>query len=203
MIRETVVTTLSAEGRPHIAPLGLIEEGERWIAAPFAPSTTMDNLRAVPQLVASHTDDVRVIAGCLTGRRDWPLESCAHVIVPRLSAALTHEEMVVESVRADPVRPRFVCRVVHHATHAPFAGFNRAQAAVIEAAILVSRLHMLEPDKVRREMAYLRIAVDKTAGERERTAWDWLSAWVDAFYAASRATAAAGAQEASQGGGAA
>jgi len=35
---------------------------------------------------------------------------------------------------------------VHRASHAPFVGFNRAQAAVIEAAILVSRLRMLRRD---------------------------------------------------------
>ncbi len=45
---------------------------------------------------------------------------------------------------------------------------------MIEAAILVSRLHMLPEDKVTREIDYLRVAVDKTAGPREREAWDWL-----------------------------
>ena len=52
--------------------LGLIAEGDDWIVAPFRPSTTLDNLMAVPFATASHTDDVRVFAGCLTGRHDWP-----------------------------------------------------------------------------------------------------------------------------------
>ena len=47
-------------------------------------------------------------------------------------------------------------------------------AAVLEAAILVSRLHMLEQDKIEREIEYLCIAVTKTAGPREQQAWDWL-----------------------------
>jgi len=51
---------------------------------------------------------------------------------------------------------------------AHFSGFNRAQAAVIEAAILVSRLNMLPQEKIDAEMAYLRIAVEKTAG---RASW--------------------------------
>ena len=38
--------------------------------------------------------------------------------------------------------------MVHAASHAPFQGFNRAQAAVIEAAILASRLHMLPREKI-------------------------------------------------------
>ena len=68
MIRETIVSTVDAAGRVHIAPLGIIADGDGWILAPFRPSTTLDNLRAVPFAVASHTDDVRVFAGCLTGR---------------------------------------------------------------------------------------------------------------------------------------
>ena len=71
-IVETIVTTTNAKGEPHIAPLGLIEDGDNWIIAPFRPSRTLDNLNEVPYAVASHTDDVRVFAGCVTGRKDWP-----------------------------------------------------------------------------------------------------------------------------------
>ena len=38
MIRETIVTTVDAAGAVHIAPLGLIAEGEHWVIAPFRPS---------------------------------------------------------------------------------------------------------------------------------------------------------------------
>ncbi|MFM9161648.1 MAG: DUF447 domain-containing protein, partial [Methylocystis sp.] len=41
LIHECVVTTLTQTGKPHIAPLGLIEDGENWIIAPFRPSTTL------------------------------------------------------------------------------------------------------------------------------------------------------------------
>ena len=56
----------------------------------------------------------------------------------------------------------------------PFIGYNRAQAAVLEAAILSTRLHMLEPDKILTEMRYHAIAIAKTAGPAEREAWDWI-----------------------------
>jgi len=174
MIRETIVTTLSADGVPYIAPFGLIAAAGGWLIAPFYPSATLENLRAVPFAVANHTDDVRVFAGCLTGRRDWPLVASDRVPVPRLAASLAHAEMEVVSVTEDAQRPRFLCRVVHEATHAPFRGHNRAQAAVIEAAILVSRLGMLPREKIERELAYLEIAIGKTAGEAEREAWGWL-----------------------------
>ncbi|MDH3472398.1 MAG: DUF447 family protein [Rhodospirillales bacterium] len=174
MIRETIVTTMAQDGRVHIAPIGIIQDGDGWIIAPFRPSATLDNLHTNPHAVANYTDDVLVFAGCLTGRRDWPLRPAAKVPGSVLEQSLAHAELAVERVTEDEQRPRFHCRVVHEETHGPFKGFNRAQAAVIEAAILVSRLHMLPWEKVEREIAYLEIAIGKTAGPREQQAWDWL-----------------------------
>ncbi len=174
MIRESIVVTVNAFGEPHIAPLGLIAEGEEWILAPFHPSTTLDNLRQAPFAVANFTDDVRVFAGCLTGRRDWPLTPAAVVAAPRLATSLSHLELVVIEVREHELRPRFVCRVAHRASRAPFQGFNRAQAAVIEGAVLVSRLHLLPRAEIEADFARLEIIVGKTAGPAEAEAWTWL-----------------------------
>ena len=173
-IVETILTTTDAHGSVHIAPLGLIAEGDGWVIAPFRPSRTLDNLTAHPFAVASHTEDVRVFAGCLTGRREWPLVPADKIAGARLADATSHWELAVERVDADPVRPRFVTRVVHTGQHRAWAGFNRAQAAVLEAAVLVSRLHMLPPEKVEAEVAYLTIAIEKTAGPHEAEAWGWL-----------------------------
>ena len=84
--------------------------------------------------------------------------------MPRLADALAHAELAVTRITEDAQRPRFHCRVVRLDSHAPFGGFNRAQAAVIEAAILVSRLHMLPREKIESEMAYLEIAVGQDRG---------------------------------------
>ncbi|MFC3206610.1 DUF447 domain-containing protein [Aquamicrobium soli] len=173
-IRECIVTTVDRQRKAHIAPLGIIAEKDGWVIAPFRPSTTLDNLAQVPFAIANYTDDVRIFAGCLTGRKDWPLlpvEGCA---VPRLADALAHSVLSVESVDGDALRPRHFCRVVAEATHAPFTGLNRAKAAVLELAILVSRLGMLPAEKVEAEIAYLSIAIEKTAGPAEREAWGWL-----------------------------
>jgi len=175
VIRETIVTTLGADGTAHIAPIGIIEDGDGWVIAPFKPSTTLDNLRNRPHAVANYTDDVLVFAGCLTGRRDWPLRPATKVPGAVLEQSLAHAELSVERVTEDDRRPRFHCRVVHEESHRPFRGFNRAQGAVIEAAILASRLHMLPREKIDQELAYLEIAVAKTAGPRERQAWEWLT----------------------------
>ena len=182
IIRECIVTTQCAEGRVHIAPLGLIEAGEGWIIAPFRPSATLDNLRSTPFAVANFTDDVLVFAGCLTGRKDWRTRPAEHVSGAVLDSTLSHLELAVESVEEDDLRPRFYCRIVHEANHAPFKGFNRAQAAVIEAAILASRLKMLPREKVETELAYHQIAVEKTAGPREHEAWRILVEKIEDFY---------------------
>jgi hypothetical protein len=187
MIRETIVTTVNRDGHVHIAPLGIIADGEGWILAPFRPSTTLENLSAVPFAVANYTDDVRIFAGCLTGRQDWPTTASDEVPVPRLVGALAHVELAVDQVSGDDQRPRFHCRVVHRGSHAPFEGFNRAQAAVIEAAILVSRLYLLPREKIESEIAYLEIAVGKTAGIAEQQAWGWLMEKIRAHYAENRA----------------
>jgi hypothetical protein len=182
MIRECIVTTQSAEGKLHIAPLGLIADGEGWIIAPFKPSTTHDNLRENPYAVANFIDDVLIIAGCLTGNRDWPTRLAAQIPGRVLEAALFHAELKVESVEEDEQRPRFSCKIIHQENHAPFKGFNRAEAAVLEAAILSTRLHMLPRDKIERELAYLQIAVEKTAGPREHEAWKLLVDKIENHY---------------------
>lgn len=180
VIRESIVITTDADNRPHIAPLGLIEEEGGFVVAPFKPSRTLDNLRVRPFCTASVTDDARVFAGALTGRRDWPLTPAATIAGFYLSGAHAHRELAVTRVTEDEQRPRFHCRVAHEASHGPAPGFNRAHAAVIEAAILASRLHMLPPEKIRAEVAYLAIAIGKTAGPREEEAWSWLMEKIEA-----------------------
>ena len=181
MIRESIVTTLGPDGGVHVAPIGVIVEANGLVIAPFRPSATLDNLLARKTAVVNYTDDVRVFAGCITGRkRDWPTRPAERIEGAVLEAALAHEELELTELREDPQRPRLACRTVHAATHAPFRGFNRAQSAVIEAAILASRLSLLPREKIERELAYLTIGLEKTAGRREREAWGWLIEMIDA-----------------------
>ncbi len=174
MIRETVVTSSAEDGHIHIAPMGIRVRDEYLVLAPFRPSRTLDNMLRSRCAVINYTDDVRIIAGCLTGRHRWPLCPADRVKGARLKDALAHTEVIVEQLEDNAVRPQLLCRPVHEKQHAPFRGFNRAQAAVLEAAILVSRLHMLPWTKIQSEIEYLSIAVTKTAGPQEQQAWDWL-----------------------------
>jgi hypothetical protein len=176
VVRESIVTTLNDDGTAYIAPLGVIEAGEHLVIAPFRPSTTLENLWRRGTACINYTDDALIFAGCVTRRRrDWPVVRADRLQGWRLEAALAHAEVEVVEVVEDEQRPRFVTAVRHEAMHRPFRGMNRARAAVLEGAILVTRLHLLPEEKVTREMEYLQIAVDRTAGPAEREAWGWLT----------------------------
>lgn len=181
MIVETIVTSLSSSGKPHIAPMGIHVEQDFRLILPFRPSATLDNILATGQAVISHTDDVRVFAGCVTGRSDWELAASGGVTVPYLADCLAHQELELIEMEDDPVRPRLRCRVVDSFQHKPFQGFNRAQFAVIEAAILITRLGRLPWEKVVRELEYLQIGLHKCAGARELEAWGWLMEKLESF----------------------
>ncbi|MCB1800408.1 MAG: DUF447 family protein [Gammaproteobacteria bacterium] len=173
-IHEILLITRNPDGTPHIAPMGMRSRGDSILLAPFRPSRTLDNLQRERKASINTTDDVRIYAGCLTGHRDWTTTACTMIRGERLGDALSHSEIEVVRVEQDEQRPRFYCRTVRTENHRPFRGYNRAQAAVLELAILVSRLDRLAADKIDAEVEYLTIAMDKTAGSEELEAWDWL-----------------------------
>ena len=189
MIFETIITSVDAAGNAHITPFGVRYEGDFIVISPYRPSTTLANILATKCAVMNLTDDVRVFAGALTNRKVGELVSIntgsqANKIKGfRLVDCLAHVELELLEVRDEAIRPQLVMKKVAEFNHKPFAGFNRAQAAVIELAVLVSRLHLLPKYKITLEIEYLKIAIDKTAGEREIQAWTWLTEAVENFYA--------------------
>ena len=179
MIYETIITTINNDDSIHIAPMGLRIENKLYLIQPFKPSTTLENLERTGQAVINLTNDVLIFAGCLTGRYNWPTKTASKIDGGLLEAALTHIEVEVEHKEEEELRPRFYCKEIYKEVHSPFPGFNRAQAAVLEAAILVSRLDMLPMQKIEQELEYLNIAIEKTAGEKEQKAWGWLMSRIE------------------------
>lgn len=159
---------------------------DEFIILPFRPSTTLNNLLESKTAVINYCDDVRVFAGCLTGRRDWPLKPAEKINGHVLACALAHTEVELIRVEDDETRPKLFCKAVHSVNHAPFTGFNRAQYSVLEAAILISRLNRIPLEKIQAEIDYLRIGLEKTAGNRELEAWTWLTTAIENYYAANR-----------------
>lgn len=171
-IDEIILITECEDGSPHIAPFGIRERDGLILIAPFKPSTSLTNMLAGRPVTLNTTDDVRVFAGALTGRRSWPVSKQDDAIV--LSSALSYQRLKLVKVEDDEVRPNLYFEVLKQSNLKPFRGYNRAQAAVIELCVLVSRLSRLPIEKIEAEMAYLQIAIDKTAGEQEFEAWTWL-----------------------------
>jgi hypothetical protein len=176
-IFETVVTTCSPEGAVHVAPMGVrYLEGEV-VLKPFRPSQTLENILATGRAVLNVLTDVRVFAGCVTGRRSWPtlpVSAPDGTVAARLACAHSHALLRLADASNDAQRPTLRLTRMHEAQHSAFWGFNRAQAAVIEGAVLVSRLHLLPQEKITTELAYLQIAIERTAGPEELEAWSWL-----------------------------
>jgi hypothetical protein len=72
------------------------------------------------------------------------------------------------------------CDVVDRSTHRDFLGFNRAKHAVLEAAILATRVNILPAEQIGGEMQRLAIPVEKTAGDQERRAFALLTEYINA-----------------------
>ena len=183
MIFETIITSMDVAGTPHVTPFGVRHEGEFVVISPYKPSTTLDNILATKHAVMNLTDDVRVYAGALTNRKAWDLLPANKIAGFRLVDCLAHAELMLVEVREEATRPQLVMQKVHAVNHRAFSGFNRAQAAVIELAVLASRLHILPREKIEAEITYLQIAIDKTSGARELEAWGWLMEKIESFYA--------------------
>lgn len=182
MILETIISTISRTGESHVTPFGVKYEDDLIVISPYKPSMTLDNILTTKCAVMNLTDDVRMFAGALTDRQPWQLIRADKIMAHRLIDCLAHIELELVKVRDDEMRPQLLMKKVAEFNHRPFAGFNRAQAAVIELAVLVSRLHLLPREKIESEMQYLQIAIDKTAGKRELEAWSWLTQKVHDFY---------------------
>jgi len=170
MIIESLLTTCDVAGALNCAPMG-VEWGEETIVIkPFLETATFRNLCATRAAVVNLTDDVLLFAQAVTGHpaAAAPPGSPAQVIRGVvLDIACSWREVEVVSVDDTPPRSRIVTRVVHRGIRREFLGFNRARHAVLEAAIIATRTHLIAPDEIRRDYERLRIIVDKTAGPQE------------------------------------
>ena len=184
VILESIVTTLDRDGRVNIAPMGpeILSGGERqFVLRPFEGSTTYANLLESRCAVIHVTDNALLIARAAIGHvapdglgqplhdpRFWRLDDC-------------HRYFAVEAttVETESPRARLVCRVVDSGTVRPFFGFSRAKHAVLEAAILATRTHLIAADEILAGLAQLRPLIDKTGGDDEHVAFELLQKTID------------------------
>jgi hypothetical protein len=178
MIIETIVTTSDTHGQVNFAPMG-VEWGEDLIVIkPFLETTTFHNLRETGVAVVNITDDVSIFARAALSSPEFPAHAAERVKGVVLDAACSWREVEVVKIDDTPPRSRIDVRVVHRGTRRDFIGFNRARSAVLEATILATRTHLLPAEEIRGELARLQVIVNKTAGERECEAMDFVTSHV-------------------------
>ena len=178
MIVETIVTTVDPNGSINFAPMGVEWGDEIIVLKPFLETTTVRNLRATGVAVVNLTDDAMLFAEGAISSPQLPSTPASVVKGAVLDAACSWRELRVMAIDATPPRSRIEAQVVHRGNKREFIGFNRARHAVLEAAILATRTHLLPAEQISEEFARLQVIVDKTAGSRERDAMDLLTQYV-------------------------
>ena len=187
MIHEVIVTTINKDKKVHIAPMGvkiLQSDSKKLVQiSPFKPSQTLNNILETKIATVNFIDNVKVFSGIVTGeKKDWELEVLDNKCAPHLQNTNTHMNVKAIEDHDDPVRPRIICEVINEQIHRSFLGFNRAQFSVIELAVLSTRLGRIDDNKIKDEMKYLKIGIDKTAGKNEKEAWGWIEKKINIYF---------------------
>lgn len=171
MIVEGLVTSRDASGRVNVAPMGPLVEGafDRLLLRPFQPSTTFANLSATRCGVFHVVDHVDVMALSVMGRLpELPAMEPAAVIEGQvLLDCCRWFEFRVDEVDAREPRSRMPATIVHVGERRPFFGFNRARHAILEAAILATRVSLLPWSEIEAAFRFLEPAVQKTGDAPE------------------------------------
>jgi hypothetical protein len=181
-ILEGLLATYGDDGQPHLAPMGPLVRNDMkrlWLR-PFRTSTTYANLKRRGAGVFHVTDDVELIAraavGSLSDPPRWNLERAA--VGPVLADACRWYVFRVESLDDDDERTSIVAEIIDQGRVREFCGFNRAKHAVIEAAILATRVHLLDAAHLAAEVERLDVIVNKTGAAAERRAFKFLADYV-------------------------
>lgn len=183
MILEGIITTLDADGVPNISPMGPEVDAamEHFTLKPYQSSQTYQNLKRHGEGVLHVTDDVELLARAAVKQLDPlpELKPAAAVQGVILAAACRWYAFQVTELDDAQQRTRIACRVVDRGHMRDFFGFNRAKHAVVEAAILATRISLLPAGEIQAEFARLKIIVDKTAGPQEQRAFAFLQEYLD------------------------
>jgi len=180
MILEAIVTTSNEDGSTNISPMGPTVSSdvggaiEEFQLRPFNTSRTFANLKRTRCGVLHVTDDVMLFAMTAIGQKpeNANLIDAESVAGKILAGACRFYEFKVGFIDATGARTNLNCSTVRQGKLRDFWGFNRAKHAVLEAAILATRLDFLPKQEIEDSMNRLKVIVEKTAGEKEAAAMD-------------------------------
>lgn len=178
MIFEAICSTLDTAGRPNFAPMGLVWGEDMVILRPFKNTQTYRNLCETGYAVANLTDDV--LAFVQSSLYDQALPGFPAQQVPGVVYQETCSwlELAVKEIDCTGERAQVACRVVTQGRQRDFIGFCRAQSAVLEATILATRLHLLDPGSIRAAIEQYDQIVNKTGGENEVRAFQLVDEYI-------------------------
>lgn len=178
LILEGIVVTLDAAGHSNIAPMGpRVDRGVSHLQLrPYQTAQTYRNLKATLCGVFHVTDDVELLARAAIGNFQEPpqLVPVEGFACPRLADCCRWIAFCVERLDDAQARTTIDCRVVARGDVRAFFGLNRAKHAVVEAAILATRIGILPAEEIHRDLTRLAIPIQKTAGHQERCAFHLL-----------------------------
>jgi uncharacterized protein len=180
MIVETVTTTINPDGTVNCAAMGVEWGDEAIVIKPYRATRTLRNLERSRTAVVNLTDDILLFARAALDDPQPPTRPADVVEGAVLADACSWREVAVEEIEATGPRAHVTTRVVARGTGREYIGWNRACHAVLEASILASRVRRLPAEEIRAELDRLAVLVDKTAGRREREAWECVLAHVRA-----------------------
>ncbi len=170
MIVEVILSTLDRAGRPNFAPMGVVWGEEEIVVRPFRTTHTFANLLASGYGVASVTDDALAFVEAALGDPLLPHFPAVRVPGVVFQGACYWRELQVIDVGGDEERAEIACRVVHRGWQRDFLGFNRARNALVELAILATRLHLSGFAPVLEALERCEPIVRKTGDEPEMKA---------------------------------
>jgi hypothetical protein len=181
VILEGIVTTVGPDGVLNIAPMGpqVDREMRRFVLRPFRTSTTYRNLKACGAGVLHVTDDVLLLARTAIG---VPVEAAtrpADVVAGRvlLDACRYYEFRVIDIDDRDE-RTIIPAETVAEGRFRDYFGLNRAKHAVVEAAILATRVALLPLEEIAADYRRLAPLVTKTGGPAEHEAFSLLGRYL-------------------------
>jgi hypothetical protein len=186
MIIEGLMTTTNGDGTANVSPMGprvAAEEACDWtrlVVRPFRTSNTYANLKRTGRAVFHVTDDVEMIAAGAIGRLEEPPLHRTETGLFILEGACRWYALEVACLDDSQERTTIEMRVTERGTQREFFGLNRAKHAVVEAAILATRLHLIERAEIERQLAALKPLVEKTGGSAEHRAFDMLAGYIAA-----------------------
>ena len=183
MILEGLITTLGPDGVLNVAPMGPRFEGgwSRFVLRPYRTTTTYRNLKALGEGVLHITDDVLLLARAAIGPVVDVETRPSEVVRGRIliTSARYHEFRVIE-VDDREERATILVETVVSGRLRDLFGLNRAKHAVVEAAILATRIAFLPIATIRDDFGRLAPLVEKTGGPAERQAFDLLRDFIEA-----------------------